>query len=328
MQSVQEWTELADQLARDLRTWLDSLGHAVAPCKPGPYRPWHWPPHPISFDYHIPISEWHGSAEYRRGEEVFRVIVARTPWGVFGRCEELAAEARGEDEEEMLDNLDEVCEPLIARQEEIGSVLGMSGRYSGSLRDLPALQLLKLFFASDRAIAHDAQREIETSGGWQRFGPALVEMLNERGHPYRRSAQWLALDLFEDLASYCPTPESQLLAIRAIRDLMWDAEDDFARTIYKAGVVLGGHVCTEDSANAILELMTAPSRIARRSAMHASFHLCEWMPSQRPEVLKALAHAAATDPEPMLRPYCAALAKDVEAEVIDHVAEPIFPDEP
>ena len=74
--------------------------------------------------------------------------------------------------------------------------------------------------------------------------------------------------------------------------------------------------------------MTAPSRIARRSAMHASFHLCEWMPSQRPEVLKALGHAAATDPEPMLRPYCAALAKDVEAEVIDHVAEPIFPDEP
>ncbi len=322
----------AQQLESDLRSWLNqqasSLGGNFAAIKPDHYRPWHWPIHPVSFNFHIPASEWHGVAAFTEGDESFEVKVARTPWGVFGRCEQLRAEAKGNSVEEMLAELRKICKPLFDRQVQIGSLLGLTERYEGSIRELKPAQKLRLLFASDRAIAHDAQNEIETGGDLCAYGPALITILNESRHPNRRTAQWLVLDLYEDLQSYCPTPESERAAVDAIRNLMWSAEDDYARTIYKAGVVLGGHVCTEHSADTIIDLMSSPSRIARRSAMHASFHLCEWMPAKRHKVLETLHMAAERDAELLLRTYCQGLARDIEREVIDHIAEPIFPDEP
>ncbi|MBL8060943.1 MAG: hypothetical protein JNK63_09545 [Chthonomonas sp.] len=320
------------RLKAELETWIKSevakQAGDFSAVKPGHYKPWRWPIHPVSYDYHIPASEWHGSAILEHAGQSFPVVVARTPWGVFGRCEILRAEAKGDSEEDMLLTLLDTCEPLFGRRNQVGELLGLGGPYQGRMRELDALSLLKLFFAADRSIAHDAQKELETKGGLATYGPALVAILNETKHRHRRTAQWLVLDLFEDLTSYCPGPEAEAEALAAIRNMMWNAEDDFARTIYKAGVVLGGHVCTPDAAETIIELMSAPSRIARRSAMHASFHLCEWMPIRKNQVMETLRRATEEDSEPLLRAYSAGLMKDIQNEVVDHIAEPIFDDEP
>lgn len=321
----------AQSLAESLGTWLDALGARQTshqPVKPDHYRPFHWPPHQVSFDYLVPNSEWHGRAEMVVDGETYSVSVARTGFGIFGRCDALRAEAKSDTEEGMIKALIQTVKPLLARRKLIGESIDSGTPFTGSFRDLDNLSLLKLFFCSDRSVAHDAQIEIETRGNLANVGPALITILNESRHKHRRTAQWLVLDLFEDLPSYFPTEEGQAQALEAIKQLLWTAEDDYARTVYKAGVVLGGHVCTEAAANVILECVDCPSRIGRRSAMHASFHLCEWLPSRRPDVLRALRKSSASDKEPILQKYCTALIKDIETEQIDHVADPIFPDEP
>lgn len=319
------------RLKVELEAWVKvnvaGQGSDSHPVRPKHYEPWRWPLPAVSHSYHIPVSEWHGRTILHAEGDDYEVVVARTPWGVFGRCEALRAEAKGDSDEEMLDELLGVCEPLFVRRRQVGDLLGLDGPYRGRMRELDDISLLKLFYAPDRAISHDAQNALETRGRLAEFGPALVSILKERDHRNRRTAQWLVLDLFEDLSSYCPTSATESEAVQAIKTLMWEANDDYARTIYKAGVVLGGHVCTPESAATIIELMNAPSKIARRSAMHASFHLCEWMPTRKDQVLRTLEEASQNDPEPLLRGYCAALAKDVKNEVIDHVAEPIFPEE-
>lgn len=316
-------------LRNTLVSWLRSVAPIPAVAtKPEHFRPWHWPLHPVSLDYHVPASEWHGRGVVRVMGEEFHVEIARTPFGVFGRCPQVDAEAKGDDEPKMMRALEATIKPLLKRQSEIAAILGNSDRFTGSIRELDPNSKLRLFFAEDRSISHEAQTEVETDGKLSIYAPSLIAILEERYHPHRRTAQWLVLDLFEDLQSFCPDEASQKQAIDAIEQLMWDADDDFARTIYKAGVVLGGHVLTEDSSHAILRLVNAPSRIARRSAMHASFHLCEWMPSKRADVLEALRRTDSHDEEPMLRTYATGLIRDIEAESIDHVAEPIFPDEP
>ena len=319
------------RLKAELEAWVEGQVSLQAgdfrATKPGHYQPWRWPIHPVSYDYHISVSEWHGTATLTHEGQDYPVVVARTPWGVFGRCEALRAEAMGESDEDMLLTLLDTCQPLFARRRQVGTLLQLDGPYQGRMRDLDALSLLKLFYASDRSIAHDAQKELETKGGPAAYGPALISILKESKHKNRRTAQWLVLDLFEDLSSYCPTPGAESEAVQAIRDLIWNSEDDYARTIYKAGVVLGGHICTPEAAEAIVDLMSAPSRIGRRSAMHASFHLCEWMPTRKNQVVETLARASTSDPEPLLRVYSAGLMRDIQNEVVDHLAEPIFADE-
>lgn len=51
-----------------------------------------------------------------------------------------------------------------------------------------------------------------------------------------------------------------------------DSQDDIARTIYKAGVVLGGHLCTEEAADALLEIAFVQLRGGplKRLARHVS----------------------------------------------------------
>jgi len=98
--------------------------------------------------------------------------------------------------------------------------------------------------------------------------------------------------------------------------------------VYKAGVVLGGHVCDDPAAAALFHCFHAPSRIGRRSAYHASFHLAEWRPDLRSQVLERLRQAALTDPEPLLAIFADKLADDVDRGEVDHVMEPMFPDEP
>lgn len=87
-------------------------------------------------------------------------------------------------------------------------------------------------------------------------------------------------------------PEREEAAVKAIRDLIWDAEDDYARTIYKAGVVIGGHLSEKYGAPVLLECLKCPSKFGRRSAIHGLFHVVEWVPAQRNDIVAAIRAAA------------------------------------
>lgn len=319
--------EIVALLEKFVERAVSENGGSTEAVRPAHRIPFHWPPHPVSADFHVRTHEWDGRAEFEAYGETFEVLIAHTQYGVFGRVQGLWNEARGQTVPDVLAQLREGAEPLFQRQLLIGKTLGIEGRYSGTFSELSRLSLLKLLYCPDRDVAHEAIVAIETHASTHDFAPGLLFILRDRRHPHRRAAQWAALDLFEDLPSFCRTYEEQVDAVLAMRELIWDARDDFARTVYKAGVVMGGHVCSEASADHLIECLHAPSRIGRRSAIHAVFHLAEWMPERKPEILSCLRDRANKDPEPLLREFAKAMARDVERGEVDHVAEPVFPDE-
>ena len=321
----------ADLLAKELKDYIQEFAHkagSTQAVKPGHREKFSWPPHPISYSYHVLATDWTGTATFEAGGEEFQVKVARTPHGVFGRCEAIWLEARGDTLEEMLEQMAFDAEPLFVRQEVIARTLGRPGRFKGAIRDLAALDLLKLLYCVNRDVANDAQREIETHARSGLFTPALIAVLNDRSHPHRRSAQWCVLDMFEDLPSFCVTDGHEQEAVAAIKGLIWDAEDDYARTAFKAGVVLGGHIPYHQGGPVLIDCLHAPSKIGRRSAIHGLFHVVEWLPEMRDKVVEALRKQAEIDPEPLLRSYASAMADDIESDLTEHFQEPIFPDEP
>lgn len=319
--------ESAAEVNRALAEYLASVpaGELV---KPGPRVKFRWPPHPPSYAFQVHASDWSGNTRaVIRGEE-FEVRVARTTHGVFGRCESLWVEGHGADEASMLKNLAKEAEPLFQRQLAIASVLGLASRFTGHIRDLPPSSLVKLLYCRDRDVASEAQTEIETHASSHVFFEALLSILLDRRHPFRRSAQWCVLDLFEDLASFTDGPDDESRALEAIKSLIWDATDDYARTIFKAGVVLGGHLAHEQGGRILIQCLQAPSKIGRRSAIHGLFHTVEWFPNLRSEVLAGLRQVAASDPESLLRDFASEMADDIEQDNYDHVLEPTFSDEP
>lgn len=320
----------AQQLARCVQEFIDEVAArsgSTKAIKPGHRVKFAWPPHPISYSYHVMASDWTGSASFTRKGEEFEVKIARTPHGVFGRCEPIWLEARGETQEEMLASLQRDAEPFFVRQEVIAATLGIAGRYLKPVRELSPLSLVKLLYCSDRDVANDAQTEIETHARSGLFTQALITVLCDHKHPRRRSAQWCVLDMFEDLPSFCTHVEDEEQAVTAMKDLLWTAEDDYARTAFKAGVVLGGHIPYRFGGPVLLECLDAPSKIGRRSAIHGLFHVVEWIPSMREKVVAALREQAVKDPEPLLQRYAAGMADDIEADEPEHVQEPVFPDE-
>jgi len=317
---------LASLLAFIDRAVEENGGRTVAE-KPGHRVPFHWPPHPVSYRYHVLSSDWDGKTTWTAHGETFTVTVANTPQGVFGRCDVLWHEARGDTLEAMLENLAETAQPLFTRQLAIHRTLGRGGRFLGHIRDLPPDDLVCLLYCPDRDVSNEARIEIETHASLKVFTPALIAILRDTRHPNRRSAQWCVLDLFEDLPSYCDTPELEREAIIAMRDLVWHSEDDYARTVYKAGVVLGGHLPDENGGPILLDCLTSPSKYGRRSAMHGLFHVVEWHPEQRERVVAALRAAASIEPEPLLGEFANHMADDIGARRIDHVQEPVFEDE-
>ncbi len=322
--------ETANQIRDSLREHLRSetarlqIGGAV---NQGHRKEFRWPPRRVSVDFGVPGSAFHQETELKIGEHTYPIEIAESQGFIFGRAETLWHEARGRKREEVLASLVKLAEPLIERRRGMGECLGLPGEFTGSMDDLSPLDMLKLLFARDRDIAHDAAVAIETHASLHVFGPSLIAILCEREHPYRRGAQWATLDLLEDLPSFCASPEQQSEAIEAMRSLLWDATDDFCRTIYKAGVVLGGHVCTQEAAEALLACLNAPSRIGRRAAYHACYHLVEWLPSYRERVVEALQARIPVEPEPVLVDYLGAMSRDIREEDLDHVADPVFPDE-
>jgi hypothetical protein len=226
----------------------------------------------------------------------------------------------------MLTNLRESCEPLFERQFIINQTLELPGRFKGHIRESDPLSLLKLLYCEDRDVANDAKIAIETHSDRRDFLPALLFILSDRRHPNRRSAQWCVLDLFEDLPSFTSSRQDDQLAVKAIKDLMWDAEDDHARTIYKAGVVLGGHIPNLHGGPTLIECLRAPSRIGRRSAIHGLYHVVEWMPDTKLLVLTALKNAINAETDPQLRQFAMEMAEDIAAGT-DHRPEPVFDEE-
>lgn len=291
---------------------------------PGHRVPFKWPPHAVSHDFKVREDQWTERAEFVLHHEAVEVEVAKTEHGVFGRSPKFWAEARGRDLEEMVEALAAALEPLFARQECIACCLGRPGRFDGRIADLEALDLLKLLYCRNRDVGREAQTIIETSHERQVLMPLLIGILEDRLHPFRRAAQWAVLDLFEDLPSFCADAEDEAAAVRAMKGLLWDAQDDFCRTVYKAGVVLGGQVPTPIGGDALLESLHAPSRIGRRSAIHGLFHVVEWQPERRSEVAAALEAASRRDPEPLLQAFAAQMAEDIAEARYDHTEEPTF----
>ena len=320
----------ADALAHELTSYIEEFvgkSGSTKAIKPGHRVKFSWPPHPISYSYHVLASDWTGTATLFSHGEQFPVTVAKTPHGVFGRCEPLWLESRGDTLESMLDNMAREAAPFLRRQYEIADTLGREERFRGTVRELAAIDLLKLLYCKDRDVANDAQREIETHARSGLFTPALIQVLNDRKHPYRRSAQWCVLDMFEDLPSFCQNGNHEAAAIDAMKGLIWDAEDDYARTAFKAGVVLGGHVPASHGGPVLLQCLDAPSKIGRRSTIHGLYHVVEWLPDMRDQVVAALRRQAEHDPEPLLRSYASAMADDIENDNAEHFQEPMFPDE-
>lgn len=318
---------LVDGLFAAIERAVAANGGSTAPVKPGHRVKFSWPPHPISYSYHVLASDWTGAAELAAEGEVFAVQVASTSAGVFGRCEALWNESRGDTLPEMLANLRETTEPLFARQRAINEARGEPGRFLGHIRDLAPLDLIKLLYCPDRDVANDARVEIEVHASSKLFTPALIEIVRDQRHPYRRSAQWCVLDLFEDLPAYVRDEAEALRAVDAMKSLIWTATDDYARTVYKAGVVLGGHLPDVFGGPALLECLNSPSQIGRRSAIHGLFHVAEWIPEMAPDVVASLRECASRDPEKALREFALAIAADIESGTTEHCPEPIFSDE-
>lgn len=317
-------SDIVQELRQFIGDAVKRLGGSTAPLDPGHRIAFHWPPHPVSHSYHVLTSDWRGKGVLELHGEVFPVRIARTQFGVFGRIDSLWLEARGENDASMYEALRRAAEPLFQRQFAIAETLGLSGRFTGSIRDLPDVDLVKLLYCRDRDVANEARIAIELHASAGVFGPALIEVLRDARHPLRRSAQWCVLDLFEDIQSFCKTPELESQAVEAIRDLIWTAEDDYARTIYKAGVVLGGHLPEQHGGPVLLECLKAPSRIGRRSAIHGLFHVVEWHPESRVTVVKALEEVASHDAEPVIAEYARLMARDIASGQTDHVADPEF----
>ena len=319
-----------ESLAEALSAYLAS--HNIAhpntrSIAPGHRSPLKWPPHPVSHDFHVVPHDWTEKINREYLSEEFVISVARLPVGVFGRIDKIYAEAYGQDFEEMLRNLQITISPYLKREAQIAETLGIESRFEGKIRELKPLDLLKLLFCPDRDVARDAQIEIETHARGGLFTLAMVVALNNDTHPYRRVAQWCVLDMFEDLPTLVRNRVEEASAVEAVKNLLWNATDDYARTVYKAGVVLGGHICTQGAADALIACLFAPSKIGRRSAMHAVFHLVEWLPARRGEVVTKLRNAAQNDPEDVLRGFAAHMAADIEQGENDHMTEPTFAEE-
>ncbi len=325
--SLMDAAALVQELKAFIERAVEHYGGSTEPLRPAHRVPFVWPGHPISLDYHVLASDWTGTSSFEAHGDSFKVSIARTPFGVFGRSVDHWNEARGETEEEMLERLKTGMEPLFQRQFAISRCLGREGRFVGNIRDLDPLSLIKLLYCPDRDVAHEAAVEIETKASQGFYGPALIHVIRDDRHPNRRIAQWCVLDMFEDLPAFCPTPELQREAIEAIKGLIWSAPDDHARTVYKAGVVLGGHVCTDLAADALIACISAESKIGRRSAMHAVFHLNEWMPGRKQEIVDALWRQAKKEENEELRYFASQMAEDIETDAREHVTEPIFPEE-
>src|SRR5690349_15920435 len=128
-------TDEAAELVATLRAYIDREverhGGSTSARKPAHRVKFHWPPHPVSYSYHVLASDWTGHAEFSAHGNAYAVEVATTPYGVFGRCDALWLEARGESLDAMLSALERDAAPLFHRQAMIARSLEQEGLFTG-----------------------------------------------------------------------------------------------------------------------------------------------------------------------------------------------------
>ncbi|MEZ5162621.1 MAG: hypothetical protein R2688_02510 [Fimbriimonadaceae bacterium] len=318
---------MAATLSDFIAQGVAALGGHTDTIDPGHREAFHWPPHAISHDFKIDSTAFLDRRDISIRGENLRVHIAHTDHGVFGRIEDLWNEARGESIEEVEEQLVASAEPWFDRMDAITNTLGRKERYHGTLNDLDPMELVKLLYCPDRDVAHHAMVEIEKHASTGLFLPSLVTILNDDQHPYRRIAQWCVLDMLEDSSAFCKSSEEGDEVVGAIRNLIWRATDDYARAVFKAGVVLGGHICTPKAGDVLVECFRAPHKIGRRSAYHAVFHYVEWVPESRERIVSELRTAAEVEQVAQLKEFALNMANDIANEDADHIPEPVFPEE-
>ena len=323
-----EALELERRLSAFLKSEEERLGGPQPAVKPPHRVPFEWPRASLSARYHIPASAYVGRTTLSLDGQEFPVEVAETEYGVFGRCERFWAEARGANVEAMLANLQAVCMPLWQRQRAVGRALGLDQRVETPISAMEPFDLCRLLYSEDRDVANEAMTVIDEAASRGVWGPALLTIMRDRTHPRRRQAQWCVLDLLEDLRGFFPTMEEQAEALGVLEQFLWDCEDDFARTCYKCGDVLGDHVADDRAADLLLRVLAgAPSPFGRRSAIHGLIHATEWLPQRKEEILAALSQAAECDPHPLLRQYAVVAMDDIRVGapgLHPHGPEPVF----
>lgn len=306
--------QLLASLEAFLAEELERTGGPVDPVNPGHRRQFTWPKPSIAAQYHVRPTDFKKSVRYEIHGEGFQVLVAETPFGFFGRCDALRAEAKGATIEGMLSNLGRELEPLFRRQFAISRTLRLPRRFDGHINELEPWQLVRLLFCEDRDVAHTAMQDIDAHARSGLYTPCLIRILRDEGHPYRRSAQWCALDIFEDLPNVCRSDSEMREALEAICHLMMTAQDDIIRTIYKAGDVLGDHIATAEAGEILIKvLQQGKYPFGRRSAIHGMIHLCEWLPEYQGRCLEALESASSEDPDASLRAYARATLRDIRS---------------
>lgn len=319
--------EASNRLAESLRQWLSGVPVSEAE-NPGNRIPFHWPLPSIANEYRLTEADWTGSMEGKICGELNLIETAHTDAGWFGRCSALWVDAHTPlKERELPRALSRRSSPFMERMRSISDALGLKQRFRGHVRDLSPENLLKLLFCKDRDVANEARIEIEKAAANRLYTPALIEILEDKRHPMRRSAQWCVLDMFEDLPEYCRSKAEEDRAAAAMRKIIWEATDDYARAVYKAGVVLGGHLPETYGGPILIECLDSPSPIGRRSAIHGLFHVVEWVPELRGSVVSRLTAHAASEKEPLLREFALGIASNLENEEFDHVIEPLLPGE-
>ncbi|MFI5387646.1 MAG: hypothetical protein ACHQ50_16175, partial [Fimbriimonadales bacterium] len=192
-----ENAELVEALSAFVAREVERNGGSTAVRRPAHRVKFHWPPHPVSYSYHVLASDWTGSTTFQAYGQTYEVQVATTPYGVFGRCNAIWLEARSDTVDGMIHEMILAAEPLFHRQLLISRTMELEGLFTGHVRDVQPEGLLKLLYCEDRDVANDARIEIETHTNSHQFTAALIYILRDTRHPNRRSAQWCVLDLFE-----------------------------------------------------------------------------------------------------------------------------------
>ncbi len=319
--------EILEALKRFLEEESKLNGGPQPAVRHGQRMQFHWPKHSVSAQYNVKSTEFTEQIPWEHRGEIFQVVYADTSFGVFGKCEQLWAEAKGKTLDQMLVNLEREVEPLFERQLSISRTLRLNKRYEGKISDLEPEQLVRLLFCSDRDVAYTAMLEIEAHAKSGPYTPSLIYVLEDETHPNRRVAQWCALDIFEDLLNICKNEAEKSAAFAAFKKLLMNATDDYVRAVYKAGDVLGDHVANEDALEILVDVvLNGESPYGRRSAIHGFIHLCEWRPELQEQVINALKKVEDGDKEVCLREYASATIDDI-LRGGPHGPEPILPQE-
>ena len=89
MPAASEASSLVQALEAFVTREVARNGGSTTARKPAHRIKFHWPPHPVSYSYHVLPSDWTGNAVFEAHGQSFPLEVATTPYGVFGRSNDI-----------------------------------------------------------------------------------------------------------------------------------------------------------------------------------------------------------------------------------------------